>query len=159
MPGSSVRHPHWSKNHGEECLCPSFSYSVLRGKGGSAIRKAFCPTVQRMAFFFTLVFLLFLGLLVALIVGDGIRVLVSSLVIVELDIDPFLGFLRVTTVGIGKIFLAGRFRIGRWSETVCVSCNLSESLRENEFMMHFEDVGSLRSDFNAWMKTWQGWLF
>lgn len=66
-----------------------------------------------MAVFFTLVFLLFLGLLVALIVGDGIRVLVSSLVIVELDIDPFLGFLRVTRVGIGKIFLAGRFRIGR----------------------------------------------
>ncbi|KAJ9487296.1 hypothetical protein VN97_g6031 [Penicillium thymicola] len=53
------------------------------------------------------------------------------------------------------VVLIGGCRIGRWSKAACVSCNLSGSLRENEFMIHF--VGGIRI-FNVRfqsMKTWQ----
>ncbi|KOS44758.1 hypothetical protein ACN38_g4316 [Penicillium nordicum] len=40
------------------------------------------------------------------------------------------------------VVLIGGCRIGRWIKTACVSCNLSGSLRENEFTIHF--VGGIR---------------
>lgn len=82
--------------------------------------------------------LLLFGLLVVLVVG-GIRVLVSSLIVLGIVTVPFLIFLLLIRVGIGGIVLISRFLIGRWSETACASCNTNGSSRENEFMIHFEE--------------------